>query len=127
MVKDAAAAKMKFKLDPSLRQKMHQYQIVGRAAPTVKRPSPKIYRMRLFAKNQVLAKSRFWYFMKRLNKAKRSGGELLAVNEIFEKSPMKVKNYAIWLRYQSRTNTHNMYKEYRDITLNGAVGQMYML
>merc|ERR1712127_939410 len=117
--------KMKFKIDPSLNQKMHQYQIVGRAAPTVKRPSPKIYRMRLFAKNLVLAKSRFWYFMKRLNKAKRSGGELLAVNEIFEKSPMKVKNYAIWLRYQSRTNTHNMYKEYRDITLNGAVGQMY--
>merc|ERR1711957_136433 len=99
--------------------------IVGRAAPTPKNPSPKIYRMRLFAKNNVLAKSRFWYFMKRLNKAKRSGGELLAVNEIFEKSPMKVKNYAIWLRYQSRTNTHNMYKEYRDITLNGAVGQMY--
>merc|ERR1719190_153147 len=123
MVKDAP--KMKFTLDPSLSQKMHQYQIVGRAAPTVKRPTPKIYRMRLFAKNRVLATSRFWYFMKRLNKAKRSGGELLAVNEIFEKSPMKVKNYAIWLRYQSRTNTHNMYKEYRDVTINGAVSQMY--
>ena len=39
-----------------------------------------------------------------------------------EKSPMKAKNYAIWLRNQSRTNIQNMYKEYRDITLNGAVG-----
>ncbi|CAK9024994.1 unnamed protein product [Durusdinium trenchii] len=56
---------------------MHQYQIVGRAAPTNKNPTPKIYRMRIFARNVVLAKSRFWYFMKRLNKAKKSGGELL--------------------------------------------------
>merc|ERR1711988_2071988 len=90
---------------------MHQYQIVGRAAPT--------------PKNKVLAKSRFWYFMKKLNKAKKSGGELLAVNELFDKGPTKVKNYGIWLRYESRTNTHNMYKEYRDVTINGAVSQMY--
>merc|ERR1711976_980391 len=63
--------------------------------------------------------------MKRLNKAKKSGGELLAVNELFDRSPTKVKNYGVWLRYQSRTNTHNMYKEYRDVTINGAVGRMY--
>ncbi|MFQ6631492.1 hypothetical protein Gotur_009901, partial [Gossypium turneri] len=44
---------------------------------------------------------------------------------IFEKNPTKIKNYGIWLRYQSRTGYHNMYKEYRDTTLNGAVEQMY--
>merc|ERR1712060_833750 len=66
-----------------------------------------------------------WYFMKKINKAKKSGGELLAVNELFDKGPTKVKNYGVWLRYESRTNTHNMYKEYRDVTINGAVGQMY--
>merc|ERR1719473_1246169 len=81
--------------------------------------------MRLFARNSVLVKSRFWYFMKRLNKAKKSGGELLAVNELFDRAPTKVNNYGIWLRYQSRTNTHNMYKEFRDVTINGAVGQLY--
>eukprot|EP00444_Apocalathium_aciculiferum_P002603 CAMPEP_0183392354 /NCGR_PEP_ID=MMETSP0370-20130417/7090_1 /TAXON_ID=268820 /ORGANISM="Peridinium aciculiferum, Strain PAER-2" /LENGTH=186 /DNA_ID=CAMNT_0025572273 /DNA_START=90 /DNA_END=650 /DNA_ORIENTATION=- len=115
----------KFTADPSCQAKMHQYQIVGRAAPTPKNPVPKIYRMRLFAKNTVLAKSRFWYFMKKLNKAKKSGGELLAVNELFDKGPTKVNNYGIWLRYESRTNTHNMYKEFRDVTINGAVSQMY--
>eukprot|EP00747_Dinoflagellata_sp_TGD_P087647 gnl/TRDRNA2_/TRDRNA2_163707_c0_seq11.p2 gnl/TRDRNA2_/TRDRNA2_163707_c0~~gnl/TRDRNA2_/TRDRNA2_163707_c0_seq11.p2 ORF type:complete len:188 (+),score=52.80 gnl/TRDRNA2_/TRDRNA2_163707_c0_seq11:80-643(+) len=115
----------KFKTDPSLQAKMHQYQIVGRAAPTPKNPTPKIYRMRLFAKNVVLAKNKYWYFMKKLNKAKKSGGELLAVNELFDKGPTKVKNYGIWLRYESRTNTHNMYKEYRDVTINGAISQMF--
>uniref|UniRef100_A0A7S1AC23 Large ribosomal subunit protein eL20 domain-containing protein n=1 Tax=Noctiluca scintillans TaxID=2966 RepID=A0A7S1AC23_NOCSC len=115
----------KFVQDPSCQARMHQYQIVGRAAPTPKNPTPKIYRMRLFARSQVLAKSRFWYFMKKINKAKRSGGELLGVNELYDPKPLVVKNYAIWLRYESRTNTHNMYKEYRDVTINGAVGQMY--
>ncbi|KAA3479050.1 60S ribosomal protein L18a-like [Gossypium australe] len=57
----------------------------------------------------------------------RETGEkaVLAINEIFEKNPTKIKNYGIWLRYQSRTGYHNMYKEYRDTTLNGAVEQMY--
>ncbi|KAG8488990.1 hypothetical protein CXB51_017015 [Gossypium anomalum] len=45
--------------------------------------------------------------------------------KIFEKNPTKIKNYGIWLRYQSRTGYHNMYKEYRDTTLNGAVEQKY--
>ncbi|KAK8336851.1 hypothetical protein V6Z12_A09G146500 [Gossypium hirsutum] len=45
--------------------------------------------------------------------------------KIFEKNPTKIKNYGIWLRYQSRTSYHNMYKEYRDTTLNGAVEQKY--
>ncbi|KAI3891365.1 hypothetical protein MKX03_031461 [Papaver bracteatum] len=45
--------------------------------------------------------------------------------EIYEKSPTTIKNYSIWLRYQSRTGYHNMYKEYRDTTLNGGVEQMY--
>jgi len=76
---------------------MHQYEIVGRAAPTPKNPEPKIYRMKMFAKNRVLAKSRFWYFMKKINKAKKSGGELLALNELFDRAPTKVKNYGIWL------------------------------
>ncbi|RRT48476.1 hypothetical protein B296_00048456 [Ensete ventricosum] len=45
--------------------------------------------------------------------------------QIFERKPTKIKNYGVWLRYQSRTGYHNMYKEYRDTTLNGAVEQMY--
>merc|ERR1719355_100876 len=114
-----------FTADPSLQAKMQQYQIVGRAAPTPKNPTPKIYRMRLFARNIVLAKSRFWYFMKKINKAKKSGGELLAVNELFDRSPTKVNNYGIWLRYESRTDTHNMYKEFRSTNINGAVSQLY--
>ena len=45
--------------------------------------------------------------------------------QIFEKHPTTVKNFGVWVRYQSRTGYHNMYKEYRDTTLNGAVEQLY--
>ena len=44
--------------------------------------------------------------------------------QITEKYPTKIKNFGVWVRYQSRTGYHNMYKEYRDVTLNGAVEQV---
>ena len=105
--------------------RFHQYQVVGRSLPTPTDEHPKIYRMKLWATNEVRAKSKFWYFLRKLKKVKKSNGQILAINEIFEKKPTKIKNYGIWLRYQSRTGYHNMYKEYRDTTLNGSVAQMY--
>jgi len=41
-----------------------EYQVVGRHLPTENEPNPKIYRMRIFAPNEVVAKSRFWYFLR---------------------------------------------------------------
>jgi len=64
--------------------------------------------------------------LRRLHKTKSASGQILSVNEIYEKRPNFVKTYGIVLKYQSRTNVHNMYKEYRDISLNGAVSQMHM-
>ncbi|KAL0698683.1 hypothetical protein Bca4012_054805 [Brassica carinata] len=69
--------------------------------------------------------SKFWYFLRKQVKIKKSNGQMLAINEIFEKNPTTIKNFGIWLRYQSRTVYHNMYKEFPDTTLNRAVEQMY--
>ncbi|KAF4364065.1 hypothetical protein F8388_016724 [Cannabis sativa] len=99
--------------------------VVGRALPTESNDHPKIYKMKLWATNEVRAKSKFWYFLRKLMKVKKTNGQVLAINEIFEKNLTTIKNFGIWLRYQSRTGYHNMYKEYRDTTLNGAVEQMY--
>ena len=38
---------------------------------------------------------------------------------------MKVKNFGIWLRYDSRSGTHNMYKEYRELSRTDAVEALY--
>ncbi|KAL8271720.1 hypothetical protein Esti_004315 [Eimeria stiedai] len=102
-----------------------QYQVVGRLIPTESQPSPPLVRMRLFAANKVIASSRFWYFLRKLKKIKKANGEILEIIEVKEKRPTYVKNFGVWLRYDSRTGTHNMYKEVRDLTQNGAISQIY--
>ncbi|KAL5731809.1 60S ribosomal protein L18A [Ranunculus cassubicifolius] len=105
--------------------RIRQYQVAGRALPSEGAEHPKMFRMKLWATNEVRAKSKFWYFLRKLKKVKKNNGQVLAINEIFEKNPTIIKNYGIWLRYQSRTGYTNMYKEFRDTTMNGAVEQMY--
>lgn len=36
-----------------------------------------------------------------------------------------MKNFGIWLRYDSRSGTHNMYKEFRELTRANAVKSLY--
>lgn len=61
---------------------MRQYQVVGRKAPSETDPNPAVYRMKLFAPNEVIAKSRFWYFLHQMRKMKKTTGEILDVNEV---------------------------------------------
>ena len=58
--------------------------------------------MRIFATDQIVAKSRFWYFLRLLRKFKKTTGEIVSVEEIREKKPLKIKNFGVWLRYDSR-------------------------
>ncbi|XP_033102472.1 60S ribosomal protein L18a-like [Anneissia japonica] len=81
--------------------------------------------MRIFAPNAIIAKSRFWYFTNKLKKLKKSQGEVVGCSKISEKRPGTIKNFGIWLRYDSRSGTHNMYREYRDLTTASAVTQCY--
>eukprot|EP01099_Mayorella_cantabrigiensis_P001581 TRINITY_DN1711_c0_g1_i2.p1 TRINITY_DN1711_c0_g1~~TRINITY_DN1711_c0_g1_i2.p1 ORF type:complete len:199 (+),score=36.55 TRINITY_DN1711_c0_g1_i2:33-629(+) len=102
-----------------------EFQVIGRRRPTPTDKNPKIFRMRLFAPNSVLAKSRFWYFLCQVHKVKKNTGEILACNQISDPNPTVIKNFGFWLRYDSRMGTTNIYKEYRDLTRCDAVDQMY--
>merc|ERR1712098_170905 len=79
--------------------RFQEYQVIGRPLPTDSNPTPKLYRMRVFAPNDVVAKSRFWYFLMKLRKVKKSNGEVVSLNKIHEKRLLKVKNFGIWIRY----------------------------
>ncbi|KAM7324663.1 hypothetical protein ACRRTK_016968 [Alexandromys fortis] len=94
---------------------LREYKVVGCCLPTPKCHTPPLYRMRIFAPNHVVAKSRFWYFVSQLKKMKKSSREIVYCGQ----------NFGIWLRYDSRSGTHNMYREYRDLTTAGAVTQCY--
>merc|ERR1712216_877137 len=117
------------KQDVRLPRGQSQYQVVGRFVPNQKYTEDsaqcKVYRMKLFAKNKVVARSRFWYFMGRLCRVKKANGQIIACNEIYEKFPLKVKNFGFWFRYDSRTGTHNAYKEFRAMKVTDAVNMLY--
>lgn len=62
--------------------RLNEYQVIGRHLPTETNPTPKLYRMRIFAPNTVVAKSRFWYFLMKLRKVKKSNGEVVTINQV---------------------------------------------
>ncbi|KAI3324824.1 ribosomal protein L18ae [Xylariaceae sp. AK1471] len=111
--------------DSDTQRRLQEYQVIGRHLPTEANPTPKLYRMRIFAPNEVVAKSRFWYFLMKLKKVKKANGEIVTLNKIAEKNPLRVKNFGIWIRYDSRSGTHNMYKEYRELSRTDAVEALY--
>merc|ERR1712218_150352 len=80
---------------------MGEYRVIGRKMPTESEPVTPLYRMRIFATDQIVAKSRFWYFLRQLRKFKKTTGEIVSVEEIREKKPLKIKNFGVWLRYDS--------------------------
>ncbi|KAH0422162.1 hypothetical protein CcaCcLH18_12991 [Colletotrichum camelliae] len=110
---------------PCLASRLTEYEVIGRHLPTESNPTPALYRMTIFAPNTTVAKSRYWYFLRGLKKVKKATGEIVSVKEIQEKHPLKVKNFGIWIRYDSRSGTHNMYKEYREMSRTDAVEALY--
>lgn len=100
---------------------MREYQIVGRKLANPNESNPQLFKMRIFAPNEVVAKSRFFYFLCKLKKVKKAAGEIVSINEVYEAKPMKIKNFGVWIRYDSRSGTHNMYKEYRELCRTDAI------
>lgn len=104
---------------------LKEYSIIGRKLPSAMDPNPKLFRQQIFAPDSVAAKSRFWKFLSYYQKINKKIGEVVECEEIHESHPGCVKNYGIWIRYDSRSTSENMYREYRDVSLPLAVTQMY--
>ena len=73
-------------ISPADMSRLHEYQVIGRKLPTENDSVPKLYRMRIFAPNTQVAKSRFWYFLKQARKVKKASGEIITVNEVITSS-----------------------------------------
>ena len=59
-----------------------EYEIIGRGLPSEKNPSPPLYKMRIFAPDEVVAKSKYWYFVAKLKKIKKSHGEVVSCKQV---------------------------------------------
>ena len=63
---------------------MNQYQVIGRRTPKPEaaEEKPVLYRMMIFAPSELVAKSRFWYFLSKMRKLKKANGEIVAINKV---------------------------------------------
>ncbi|KFO27047.1 60S ribosomal protein L18a [Fukomys damarensis] len=52
---------------------------------------------------------------------KKSSGKIVYCGQVYEESPLRVKNFGIWLHYDSCSGTHNMDREFHDLTTAGTV------
>ena len=104
---------------------LKNYEVIARPIPTEAVPNPPALRVQVFAADEVCAKSQFWNVARRNARLKRAHGEILAVKQVIEPEPTRVKNYGVWLTFRSVRGTHNIYKEFRDTTTEGAVLRMY--
>ena len=79
-----------------------QYQVVGRFVPNEKygegHAQCKVYRMKLFAKNKVVARSRFWYFMGRLCRVKKANGQIISVSQARTRQRARPRQFCPRLR-----------------------------
>eukprot|EP01060_Flectonema_neradi_P022024 TRINITY_DN301_c0_g1_i2.p1 TRINITY_DN301_c0_g1~~TRINITY_DN301_c0_g1_i2.p1 ORF type:complete len:184 (+),score=42.60 TRINITY_DN301_c0_g1_i2:55-606(+) len=104
---------------------LRNYEVVGRAKVTEANPNPKLFKHNCFAPNYVVAKTKFWKFMREYHKVKRANGEVFGVREIKEKRPGVIKNFGVQLRWYSRTGPVNTSKEMRDTHLSRAVSRIF--
>ncbi|EIW74889.1 ribosomal protein L18ae [Coniophora puteana RWD-64-598 SS2] len=77
--------------------------------------------MRIFALEKLLP-SHFWCFLRQLKKVKKASSEIVGTHE---KRLLTVKNFDIWPHYDSRSGTHIMYKEFRELSRADAVKSHY--
>ena len=66
----------------SLFFQLKEFEIIGRALPTEKNSSPPLYKMRIFAPDEVIGKSKYWYFVSKLKKIKKSTGEIVSCRRV---------------------------------------------
>ena len=59
-----------------------------------------------------------------MHKLKRAACKVLKVTKIEEKNTKTVKAYGIYFHYHDRTGFRNAFKEFRDVSLNGAMTQL---
>ena len=104
---------------------LKQYQVIARPLPTKECENPSAISVQVFAEDEVCAKSVFWGVARRIARLKKANGEVLAVRQVIEPEPHRAKTYGVWLSFKSSRQTHNIYKEFRDCTTEGAVLRLY--
>lgn len=80
-------------------QRGRQFYVYGRENVSECNANPEVTVMKIIAKNSAFAKSKFWKVMRTQNKIKKSSGEIIKVQEVFNSGKINAQNYGIYLKY----------------------------
>jgi large subunit ribosomal protein L18Ae len=64
---------------------LREFEVIGRKLPTGREKVTPLYKMRIFAPDAIVAKSRFWYFLRQLKKFKKTTGEIVSIKQVSAK------------------------------------------
>merc|ERR1712029_948009 len=106
---------------------IYPYEVLGRTTPNKQENDPKIFKAKIYAQNDVVAKSRFFKYMKlnrEANHGKKANIQILYVKKKGKEYEGKAKTYGFCLNYQSRTHRLGMYKEIRATTETEAINKL---
>lgn len=74
--------------------------------PTEKEKTTPLYKMRIFAPDRIVAKSRFWYFLRQLKKFKKSTGEIVSLKQVSKLSMLKLSLFVLINLFYFRSLTN---------------------
>merc|ERR1711976_720288 len=106
---------------------IYPYEELGRTIPNTQNAKPKIFRAKIYAQNDIVAKSRFFKYMKTNREAshgKKANIQILLVKKKGNEYEGRAKTYGFCLNYQSRTHRLGMYKEIRATTETEAINKL---
>jgi large subunit ribosomal protein L18Ae len=64
---------------------LKEFEVIGRKLPAGREKVTPLYKMRIFAPDAIVAKSRFWYFLRQLKKFKKTTGEIVSIKQVSAK------------------------------------------
>ncbi|OAG29215.1 large subunit ribosomal protein L18Ae [Nematocida displodere] len=93
--------------------------------PSETNASPQIYICNVFAKNEILAKSKAFSLLRKTHKIKSTSAVVLKLEEVAQYADVKARTFGVSAVYRSTAGLHNVHKEIRAVTRAGAVGKIY--
>lgn len=102
-----------------------EYKIYASSIPTKDIPSPQIFTSNIFAKNELIARSRFNRLINSEQKIKSTKSVILKIEEIIDNSELRVRNFGINIKYRSKAGVHNIYKEVRATSRCSAISNLF--
>lgn len=104
---------------------LKEYIVYASEKPSEKNVSPQVYTCNVFAKNEVMAKSKTFNLLKKKYKIKSSGGVILKIDEVPQYTDVKARTFTVYAVYKVKTAVNHVNKEIRAITRAKAVEKLY--